>query len=223
MSQAHDTGSHLHNDVWAWDFRMPTGTPIVAARDGLVRMARGDSTQGGCDSRFAAQANYVVVDHGDGLETQYLHFSTVSVRKGQRVRKGELLGFSGSTGWSCGPHLHFKVARATGSGWNNPSVPAHIEGFGDPQKGTWINAPSCAPEVLTADAKESAQTNQVKGSGAAKLVHAVEQREALADTSTDERRPSTATDGGTPTSSEEMPQLGGAATERGEGGTGAVR
>src|SRR5262245_58557838 len=74
VSQAHETGSHLQHDAWAWDFRMPEGTPVVAAYDGVVRLARGDSARGGCDVRFAPFANYVVVDHGNGLETQYLHF-----------------------------------------------------------------------------------------------------------------------------------------------------
>src|SRR5438552_18035661 len=75
VSQAHDVGSHLQHDTWAWDFRMPEGTPVVAAYDGVVRLARGDSSAGGCDARFAPYANYVVVDHQNGLETQYLHFS----------------------------------------------------------------------------------------------------------------------------------------------------
>src|SRR5678815_3351767 len=75
VSQAHDVGSHLQHDTWAWDFRMPEGTPVVSAYDGVVRLARGDSSTGGCDARFAPFANYVVVDHENGLETQYLHFS----------------------------------------------------------------------------------------------------------------------------------------------------
>ena len=143
VSQGHDTGSHKYNDTHAWDFRMPEGTPIVAARDGMVRMARGDSTEGGCDEKFASKANYVVVSHGDGLETQYLHFSAVVVKPGERVKQGQLLGFSGATGWSCGPHLHFKVAKETGRGWNNPSVPARIAGYGDPVRDTRVAAPVC--------------------------------------------------------------------------------
>lgn len=143
VSQGHDTGSHKYNDTYAWDFRMPEGTPIVAARDGVVRMARGDSTEGGCDERLASKANYVVVSHGDGLETQYLHFSAVVVKRGERVKQGQLLGFSGSTGWSCGPHLHFKVAKETGRGWNNPSVPARITGYGDPARNTRVASPVC--------------------------------------------------------------------------------
>jgi hypothetical protein len=143
VSQGHDTGSHKYNDTYAWDFRMPEGTPIVAARDGLVRMARGDSSEGGCDERFAAQANYVVISHSNGLETQYLHFSAVVVKSGEHVKQGQLLGFSGATGWSCGPHLHFKVASETGRGWNNPSVPARIVGYGDPVRDTRVAAPVC--------------------------------------------------------------------------------
>jgi murein DD-endopeptidase MepM/ murein hydrolase activator NlpD len=143
VSQGHDTGSHKHNDTYAWDFRMPEGTPIVAATDGLVRLARGDSTEGGCDEKFAPKANYVVISHGDGLESQYLHFSAVVVKAGERVKRGQLIGFSGSTGWSCGPHLHFKVARETGRGWNNPSVPARIMGYGDPVRDTRVAAPLC--------------------------------------------------------------------------------
>ncbi|CAM4323838.1 M23 family metallopeptidase [Myxococcus xanthus] len=143
VSQGHDTGSHQHNDTHAWDFRMPDGTPIVAARDGTVRLSRGDSTKGGCDEKFAPHANYVVISHGDGLETQYLHFSAVVVKPGDVVKEGQLIGFSGSTGWACGAHLHFKVARESGKGWNNPSVPARIAGYGDPVRDTRVAAPLC--------------------------------------------------------------------------------
>jgi murein DD-endopeptidase MepM/ murein hydrolase activator NlpD len=161
VSQGHDTGSHKYNDTYAWDFRMPEGTPIVAARDGTVRMARGDSTEGGCDEKFAPKANYVVVSHGDGLETQYLHFSAVVVKPGERVKQGQLLGFSGATGWSCGPHLHFKVAKETGRGWNNPSVQARIIGYGDPVRDTRVASPVCrdAQDNMVA-AKELSRTGE---------------------------------------------------------------
>jgi murein DD-endopeptidase MepM/ murein hydrolase activator NlpD len=162
VSQGHDTGSHLQNDTWAWDFRMPVGTPIVSAMDGVVRMARGDSRVGGCDPKMAPHANYVVVSHEGGIETQYLHFSAVVVKAGEEVRKGQLLGYSGSTGWSCGPHLHFKVARAVGSGWNNPSIPAGIHGYGDPVRDTLVAAPSCgeAGMPVLADASSPARAHE---------------------------------------------------------------
>ncbi|HVE85568.1 MAG TPA: M23 family metallopeptidase [Myxococcales bacterium] len=167
VSQAHDVGSHLQHDTWAWDFRMPEGTPVVAAYDGVVRLARGDSAAGGCDARFAASANYVVVDHGNGLETQYLHFSKVVVRPGDRVRAGDLLGLSGKTGWACGAHLHFKVARADGPGWNNPSVHAQIAGYGDPQVDAEVAAPACqAPKVQVAAKEPTPQDLAAPAQGA---------------------------------------------------------
>jgi murein DD-endopeptidase MepM/ murein hydrolase activator NlpD len=169
VSQAHNTGSHLHNDSWAWDFRMPDGVPIVSASDGVVRMARGDSTVGGCDPKFAKDANYVVVDHGDGFETQYLHFTSVTVEAGQKVKKGELLGYSGKTGWACGSHLHFKVARRVHNGWNNPSVRARIEGYQDLQARMLVTAPVCpteAPEVIHASAPAADRDGDAMGVGA---------------------------------------------------------
>ncbi|HLT29524.1 MAG TPA: M23 family metallopeptidase [Myxococcaceae bacterium] len=145
VSQGHDTGSHRSYDTHAWDFRMPEGTPITAARDGVVRLARGDSDQGGCDAKMARHANYVVITHDGGLETQYLHFSSVVVKPGDRVTQGQLIGYSGNTGWSCGPHLHFKVTTRENNSWNNPSLPALIEGHGDPVRGMLVEAPACAP------------------------------------------------------------------------------
>ncbi|HEY1907796.1 MAG TPA: M23 family metallopeptidase [Myxococcaceae bacterium] len=151
VSQVHNVGSHVGNDTWAWDFRMPEGTPVVAALDGVVRLARGDSDEGGCDPAMARKANYVVIESEGGLELQYLHFSSVSVVAGQRVHRGELLGYSGKTGWACGAHLHFKVATPVSAGWNNPSMEARLQGYGDPVLESWVSSPPCtAPlEVAT--------------------------------------------------------------------------
>jgi hypothetical protein len=153
VSQTHNTGSHVQNDSWAWDFRMPVGTPVVAAMNGVVRMARGDSSTGGCDPAFAKDANYVVIDGPRGYETQYLHFSRVVVNAGEQVHVGQLLGYSGETGWACGAHLHFKVAKPVTQGWNNPSVPARLDGYGDPTLESIVASAACKPsEVITASA-----------------------------------------------------------------------
>jgi len=151
VSQVHNVGSHVGNDAWAWDFRMPEGTPVVAALDGVVRLARGDSDEGGCDPAMARKANYVVIESPGNVETQYLHFSAVGVTAGQHVRRGDLLGYSGKTGWACGAHLHFKVATPVSAGWNNPSVEARLQGYGDPALEAWVSSPPCtAPlEVAT--------------------------------------------------------------------------
>jgi len=164
VSQGHDTGSHVLNDMWAWDFRMPSGVPIVAALDGTVRLARGDSTEGGCNPAFASEANYVVLAHQNGLETQYLHLESVTVRPGDRIQAGDILGYSGKTGWACGSHLHFKLARSEGPGWNNPSVRARIRGYGDPTIETVVQAAPCSASSLYAgSASNRAKSTQGVG------------------------------------------------------------
>src|SRR5215471_17648114 len=150
VSQVHNVGSHVGNDSWAWDFRRPEGTPVVAALDGVVRLARGDSDEGGCDPSMARKANYVVIESEGGLELQYLHFSSVSVTAGQRVHRGELLGYSGKTGWACGAHLHFKVATPVSAGWNNPSMEARLQGYGDPVLESWVSSPPCTAPLEVA-------------------------------------------------------------------------
>jgi murein DD-endopeptidase MepM/ murein hydrolase activator NlpD len=110
--------SHHGDSQYAVDFAMPEGTPIVAAREGVVISVRGDSTVGGPDRAYEDKANYVVVQHQDGTFAEYLHLQPNGVRvaQGERVSRGQLLGFSGNTGFSGGPHLHFMVAGATADG-----------------------------------------------------------------------------------------------------------
>lgn len=81
------------------DFAAPTGTPVVAAADGLVYSA-------GVHSEFG---NLVEIDHGDGLISRYAHLSEIEVKAGAMVKRGEEIGKIGTTGRSTGPHLHFEV------------------------------------------------------------------------------------------------------------------
>jgi len=81
------------------DFHAAIGTPIHATNRGKVILARSLYFEGNC----------VMVDHGDGLETLYLHLSEFKVKEGDMVGKGQLLGLSGGTGRATGPHLHFAV------------------------------------------------------------------------------------------------------------------
>ena len=91
----------FHNGV---DMASPSGSPILAAYDGEVIAASYSSTMG----------NYIMIDHGDGLITIYMHASSLGVKEGQMVVRGEQIGKVGSTGRSTGPHLHFGV-RLNGS------------------------------------------------------------------------------------------------------------
>ena len=111
-------GTFSHSDVksrYAMDIAMPEGTPIIAARGGLVVKTENNQSGRGSDP----SGNFVRVLHDDGTQGVYLHLKqgSVSVRDGQRVGVGSLLGLSGNTGNSSGPHLHFVVQRDTGAGW----------------------------------------------------------------------------------------------------------
>jgi murein DD-endopeptidase MepM/ murein hydrolase activator NlpD len=81
------------------DYHAPRGTRVAAANSGTVLLAR----------RLFFEGNCVIVDHGQGLMTLYMHLSKFKVRKGQKVRRGQLLGLSGATGRATGPHLHLAV------------------------------------------------------------------------------------------------------------------
>lgn len=84
------------------DFAAPTGTPIYATADGTV------STSGNVGNGYG---NHVIIRHGYGYETLYGHMVKVKVRSGQSVKRGEIIGWVGSTGKSTGPHCHYEVHK----------------------------------------------------------------------------------------------------------------
>ncbi len=81
------------------DFAAPTGTPVLAANSGTILLAGPMYFEGNC----------VVIDHGQGLLTLYLHLSEVRVKQGERIARGQQIGLSGGTGRATGPHLHLAV------------------------------------------------------------------------------------------------------------------
>jgi len=89
-------GRRKHKGV---DLAAPTGTPVYATADGMVDLARWGRGYG----------LYIKLDHGADLETRYAHLSRLAVAPGDRVEKGDVIGYVGSTGWSTGPHLHYEV------------------------------------------------------------------------------------------------------------------
>ena len=84
------------------DFAAPLGTPIYATADGIVRVA-GNLGNG--------YGNHVVLNHGYGYETLYGHMYRIGVKNGHRVKRGEVIGYVGSTGKSTGPHCHYEVHK----------------------------------------------------------------------------------------------------------------
>jgi murein DD-endopeptidase MepM/ murein hydrolase activator NlpD len=91
--------NEIRNPHSGADYGVPTGTPVRAPNHGTVVLVD--------DHFFAGQS--IFIDHGDGLFTMYFHLSKMLVKKGQKVRKGDIIGQVGSTGRSTGPHLHYGV------------------------------------------------------------------------------------------------------------------
>jgi len=91
-----DTLNGYHSGT---DFRAKVGTKLIASNDGIIVLAK---------DRFYS-GNSVIIDHGQGIYTCYYHMSKFDVKKGDKIKRGELLGLSGSTGRVTGPHLHFSV------------------------------------------------------------------------------------------------------------------
>jgi murein DD-endopeptidase MepM/ murein hydrolase activator NlpD len=123
--------TYTHNSPdsqYAVDIALPDGTPVYAARDGIVINVRHDAFRGGASAAMMDQANVVDVLHDDGTIALYghLHWDSIHVHIGQHISKGEALGNSGSTGFSTGPHLHFVVVR--NAGFSAVSLPIEFAG-----------------------------------------------------------------------------------------------
>jgi murein DD-endopeptidase MepM/ murein hydrolase activator NlpD len=120
--------SHRGAEQFALDFGMPVGTPVHAARDGVVVLFE-DSHDGGCWREECSRlANFIVVLHDDGTTGEYFHLERGSVRVqlGERVARGQQLARSGNTGYSSAPHLHFGVYRTLSDG-HTQSVAVRFE------------------------------------------------------------------------------------------------
>lgn len=95
-------GLHGYNGV---DYGLPVGSSLFASAAGTVIVSKNSGWNGG-------YGNYVVIEHPNKTQTVYGHMSSVSVSVGQKVTQGQLIGYSGNTGRSTGPHLHFEVRGA---------------------------------------------------------------------------------------------------------------
>lgn len=124
----HGKFSHTGPDEYAVDWKMPEGTPVYAARGGIVVKAKDDSGVGGPDRKFEDCANCVLIQHSDGTIGIYAHLKKggCKVKVGDRVNTGDLVALSGNTGFTSGPHLHFSVFK-TRSGRERLSVPVKFQ------------------------------------------------------------------------------------------------
>jgi murein DD-endopeptidase MepM/ murein hydrolase activator NlpD len=122
--------SHKGLSAYAVDFPVPVGTPIYAAREGIVVGADGSSNLGGASPEYRQYANYVIIEHSDGTMGNYYHLKQggTAVAIGQKVARGDLIGYSGNTGYSSGPHLHFSVSKVDPISMRRPmNLPIKME------------------------------------------------------------------------------------------------
>ena len=145
---------HQGIEAYAFDFPMSPGTLILAARAGTVSMVKSDSNVAGFDVKYDNDANYVLVDQGDGTSALYLHlmYQGALVQVGQRVQQGQPIALSGDTGWSSGPHLHFAVEQTVPGKHLTQSVPISFADIGDwagvPQPGRWYTSQNAVSTPL---------------------------------------------------------------------------
>ena len=87
---------------WGMDFTAPRGTPIFATGDGLIKRA---------DNRASGYGKHIRIDHGFGYVSLYAHMNKYQVKRGQNVKRGDVIGYVGNTGRSAGPHLHYEIFK----------------------------------------------------------------------------------------------------------------
>jgi murein DD-endopeptidase MepM/ murein hydrolase activator NlpD len=105
-----------HKGELSLDFKMKVGSAICAARAGVVSATEASNTQGGAQDKYLDKGNYIIINHNDGTSAWYWHlmYNGVKVAIGDTIVAGQLIGYSGNTGYSAFPHLHFQVHKPDG-------------------------------------------------------------------------------------------------------------
>jgi hypothetical protein len=111
--------SFSHIKRAALDFNMKKGTPVHAAKSGIVLKTKADGTRGGFSVKNRKHGNFIVIQHDDSTRTGYWHlqFNSLAVHVGDTVQAGQYLAKSGNTGYSYFPHLHFIVWKFINGQW----------------------------------------------------------------------------------------------------------
>ena len=138
--------SHKGSEYFTVDFKMREGTPVHAAREGIVVLVEASHDHGCWAADCAGLANYVVVLHPDGTTGEYFHIlkDGVLVEPGQHVVRGQLIALSGNTGYSTTPHLHFGVYE------RGPSGVTHSIGIRFATRNGIVDAPRPGARYLNA-------------------------------------------------------------------------
>lgn len=111
LSQAENGPTHKDEHKFAYDFQMPVGTPIYSSRAGKVIRVVDHFSDKAQTEEFKAQGNFILIEHSDGTYSIYAHLDKAGslVKVGDKIPTAKKIGFSGNTGFTSGPHLHFEV------------------------------------------------------------------------------------------------------------------
>lgn len=104
---------YSHKNRAALDFKMKKGTPVFAARGGIIVRVKQDGIKGGWNKKYRSEGNNIIIQHGDSSRAGYWHLQHNSslVKVGETVLQGQQIALSGKTGYALFPHLHFLVWR----------------------------------------------------------------------------------------------------------------
>lgn len=140
--------SHTGRSAHAFDFGVPLNTPIHAARAGRVTAVRtatrpGNPCYNGGGVSCAPETNWVILQHPDGNTSAYYHLNDSAMTVGTEVRRGEVIGASGSTGYSTGPHLHLEVRGDCPTVIFCQTIPFTMADIGSPAAPTTATSGNC--------------------------------------------------------------------------------
>ncbi|PZD70319.1 Lysostaphin [Acaryochloris thomasi RCC1774] len=133
LSQGIRGRTHRGRMEYAYDFAADIGTPVYAMRSGQVIAVRDKYPDTGGGKDRIAKFNYVLIEHDNGYRSAYIHLQqdfidSIAIKAGDSVEAGQLIGFSGNSGWSTGPHLHLEVQRPGRRGRFTKTAPFSISG-----------------------------------------------------------------------------------------------
>jgi murein DD-endopeptidase MepM/ murein hydrolase activator NlpD len=137
LSQGINGPTHRGRMAYAYDLATSIGTPVYAMRAGRVLGMQDKYPDTGGGPEKISKFNYVMIEHDGGYRSVYVHLqqgfrSTVQIKAGDRVAKGQLIGYSGNSGWSTGPHLHIEIQRPGSAFGFTQSVPFAVAGTCNP-------------------------------------------------------------------------------------------
>jgi murein DD-endopeptidase MepM/ murein hydrolase activator NlpD len=138
-------GKFTHKERAALDFKMKKGTKILAAREGVVTRVKEDGDKGGWSRKYRSYGNNIIIQHSDNSRSGYWHLQKdgALVNVGDTVRKGQLIAYSGNTGYTAFPHLHFIVWTSRNGQWQQvPTRFATSKGIKYLKAGKWYRRKS---------------------------------------------------------------------------------